>query len=159
MERLKRALLAGDAEALEEELAAFTGSVLSYYDVPPRHDSAGRDDTASRGTSRRPEQVYHAFVIGLLATLEPDYEVRSNRESGQGRPDVMLRPKRPGMPGVLLELKVARAGKTTLEQALAEGVRQIQERDYGSELRAAGASRVHGLAIAFDGKHVRVAGA
>jgi hypothetical protein len=59
----------------------------------------------------------------------------------------------------VLELKVARAGKTTLEQALAEGVAQLRERDYGSELRAAGVSPVHGFAIAFDGKQVRVAGA
>src|SRR5262249_11565321 len=79
VDRLKRALLGGDAEALEEELAAFTKSVLSYHD-----------------TARRPEQVYHAFVIGLLATLDPEYEVRSNRESGKGRPDVLVRPKHPG---------------------------------------------------------------
>jgi hypothetical protein len=141
VDRMKRALLSGDAEALEEELSAFTGSVLSYHD-----------------TATRPEQVYHAFVIGLLATLEPDYEVRSNRESGKGRPDVILRPKQAGQPGAVLELKVAKAGRKTLEQALAEGIAQIRERDYGSELRAAGASPVHGYAVAFDGKHVRVAG-
>jgi hypothetical protein len=146
VDRMKRALLSGDAEVLEEELSAFTGSVLSY------HDLAGR-----QGVAPRPEQVYHAFVIGLLATLEPEYEVRSNRESGKGRPDVMLRPKQAGKPGVVLELKVAKAGKRTLEQALAEGLAQIQAQDYASELRAAGASPVHGFSVAFDGKHVRVA--
>ncbi|MFS8068406.1 MAG: AAA family ATPase, partial [Byssovorax sp.] len=139
VERLKRALLTGDAEALEEELGAFTQNVLSYHD-----------------TARRPEQVYHAFVIGLLATLEPEYEVRSNRESGKGRPDVIIRPKQAGRPGAVLELKVAKPGKKTLDQALAEGVAQIQERDYASELRAAGASPVHAFAVAFDGKEVRV---
>ncbi|MEO5727624.1 MAG: AAA family ATPase [Byssovorax sp.] len=141
VERLKRALLTGDAEALEEELGAFTQNVLSYHD-----------------TARRPEQVYHAFVIGLLATLEPEYEVRSNRESGKGRPDVIIRPKQAGRPGAVLELKVAKPGKKTLDQALAEGVAQIQERDYASELRAAGASPVHTFAVAFDGKEVRVVG-
>jgi hypothetical protein len=139
VERLKRALLSGDAEALEEELGAFTQNVLSYHD-----------------TARRPEQVYHAFVIGLLAALEPEYEVRSNRESGKGRPDVIIRPKKPGKPGAVLELKVAKAGKKTLEQALAEGVAQIQERDYARELRAAGASPVYAFAVAFDGKEARV---
>ena len=141
VDRLKRALLGGDAEGLEEELGAFTRNVLSY------HDTAGR-----------PEQVYHAFVIGLLATLEPSYEVRSNRESGKGRPDVLVRPKQAGTPGAVLELKVARPGKKTLEEALAEGVAQIRERDYASELRAAGASPVHAFAVAFDGKVVRVVG-
>ena len=141
VERLKRALLTGDAEALEEELGAFTQNVLSYHD-----------------TARRPEQVYHAFVIGLLATLEPEYEVRSNRESGKGRPDVIIRPKQAGKPGAVLELKVAKPGKKTLAQALDEGVAQIQERDYASEFRAAGASPVYAFAVAFDGKEARVVG-
>ncbi|MEP7126624.1 MAG: PD-(D/E)XK nuclease domain-containing protein, partial [Byssovorax sp.] len=99
------------------------------------------------------------FVIGLLATLEPEYEVRSNRESGAGRPDVIIRPRHAGRPGAVLELKVARPGKKTLEEALAEGVAQIQGRDYASELRAAGASSIHAFAVAFDGKVVRVVGA
>jgi hypothetical protein len=142
VERLKRALLTGDAESLEEELGTFTQSVLSYHD-----------------TARRPEQVYHAFVIGLLATLEPEYEVRSNRESGKGRPDVIIRPKQAGRPGAVLELKVAKPGKKTLDQALAEGVAQIQEQDYASELRAAGVSPVYAFAVAFDGKEARVVGA
>ena len=141
MNRLRRALLSGDAEGLGDELSAFTASVLSYHD-----------------TARRPEQVYHAFVIGLLAALDPEYEVRDNRESGKGRPDVMIRPKQAGNPGAVLELKVARPGKKTLDEALAEGVAQIQERDYASELRAAGASPVHAFAVAFDGKEVRVRG-
>jgi hypothetical protein len=139
--RLKKALLGGDAEGLEQELGAFTRNVMSY------HDTAGR-----------PEQVYHAFVIGLLAALDPEYVVRSNRESGKGRPDVLVRPKHGGKPGAVLELKVARAGKKTLEEALAEGVAQIRERDYASELYAGGASPVHAFAVAFDGKEVRVVG-
>ena len=136
---LTRALLEGDAEALEEQLQAFTTNLLSYHD-----------------TRLRPEQVYHAFVIGLLATLEPDYLVRSNRESGTGRPDVVIRPKLPGGPGVILELKVAKPGKKTPKQALAEGLAQIRAGDYGAELRAAGAAPVHAFAVAFDGKRVSV---
>ena len=54
--------------------------------------------------------------------------------------------------------KVAKAGKKTLDQALAEGVAQLESRDYGAELRAAGAAPVQGFAVAFDGKEVRVRG-
>jgi hypothetical protein len=136
---LTRALLEGDAEALEEQLQAFTTNLLSYHD-----------------TRLRPEQVYHAFVIGLLATLEPDYLVRSNRESGAGRPDVVIRPRQPGRPGVILELKVAKPGKKTPKKALAEGLAQIRDNDYGAELRAAGAGPVRAFAVAFDGKRVSV---
>ena len=139
VERLTQALLSGQAETVEEELSRFIESVLSYHDL-----------------ARRPEQVYHAFVLGLLATLEPDHEVRSNRESGKGRPDVIIRPRRAGRPGAVLELKVARPEKITLEQALSEGLEQIRGRNYDAELRAAGASPVHAFVVAFDGKVVRV---
>jgi Predicted AAA-ATPase/PD-(D/E)XK nuclease superfamily len=140
IQALTTALLGGQAEGFEEQLQRFVTNVLSYHDP---------------GTVN-PERVYHGFVVGLLAALEPSYQVRSNRESGQGRPDVIIRPTRPGKPGVVLELKVARPGKKTLDQALAEGLTQIAARDYGAELGAAGAAPVHAFAVAFDGKEVRV---
>ena len=143
VEKLTRALLGGDAETLEEQLQAFATSVLSYHD----------------GTGADAEQVYQGFVLGLLATLEPEYAVRSNRESGRGRPDVLIRPAQPGKPGVVLELKVAKPARKTLAQALEEGAAQIREGDYAAELRATGASPVHAFAVAFDGKEVRVAAA
>jgi hypothetical protein len=139
VDRLTRALLEGDAEALEAALRAFTANMLSYHDTAPD-----------------PEHVYHAFVIGLLATLEPAYEVRSNRESGHGRPDVQIRPRRGTGPGVVLELKVARARKKTMARALAEGAAQIEEGGYRAELLAAGVAPVHALVVAFDGKKVAV---
>jgi hypothetical protein len=139
LRKLVSALLEGDAATLEEQLQAFTINLLSYHD-------AGAVE---------PEQVYHAFVIGLLAVLEPDYQVRSNRESGKGRPDVLIRPVQPGKPGAVLELKVVGRRKTK-EQALEEGLAQIRAHDYGAELRAAGASAVHAFAVAFDGKDVWV---
>jgi Predicted AAA-ATPase/PD-(D/E)XK nuclease superfamily len=142
VDRLKKALIEGDAEALEEQLQGFTEGLLSYHD-----------------TARRPEQVYHAFVLGLLAALEPEYLVRSNRESGHGRPDVTIRPRVPGKPAVVLELKVARKGKKTPAAAIREGLAQIAERGYEAELVAAGASVVHAFAAAFDGKRVWVAAA
>jgi hypothetical protein len=140
LEELTFALLGGDAERFEKQLQAFVTNLLSF------HDPGVLD----------PERVYQGFVVGLLAVLEPGHQVRSNRESGQGRPDVIVRPAQPGRPGVVLELKVARPGKKTLEQALSEGLSQLQANDYGAELRAGGAAPVHAFAVAFDGKEVRV---
>ena len=137
---LTEALLTGDAEVFEEQLQAFVTDVLSFHDPGKLH----------------PERVYHGFLVGLLAVLEPGHQVRSNRESGKGRSDVLIRPLRAGSPGVVLELKVARPGKKTLDQALAEGLAQLQSKDYGAELRAVGAAPVHAFAVAFDGKEVRV---
>jgi hypothetical protein len=140
LQQLASALLGGDEERLQEQLQAFATNLLSYHDG-----------------GVYPEHLYHGFIVGLLAVLEPEYQVRSNRESGMGRPDVLIRPSRPGLPGVALELKVARAArKKTLEQALDEGLEQLRRNDYTAELRAAGASPVHAFVNACDGKHVRV---
>ncbi|HSO00306.1 MAG TPA: AAA family ATPase [Candidatus Nanopelagicales bacterium] len=140
LKALLAALLQGRAEAFEQQLQAFARHVLSYHDV-------GASD---------PERFYQGLMLGLLAGLEPDYEVRSNRESGDGRPDVMIRPRRAGRPGVVLELKTARRGEKTLARALQEGLRQIRQGDYEAELRAGGAAQVHSFVVAFDGKEVRV---
>jgi hypothetical protein len=138
LQRFIQGLLGGDAEVLEEELQALALSILSYHDTG----------------SVRPEALYHGFVLGLLAVLEPGHTVRSNRESGKGRPDVLIVPRRTGRPGVVMELKVARPGKKTLDQALDEGTRQLADNDYQAELRAA--APVHAFVVAFDGKDVRV---
>lgn len=139
-DELTKALLSGDAETVEEQLQRFVESLLSHHDV----------------SASDPERVYQAFVLGLLSVMEGDYLVRSNRESGHGRPDVTIAPRAAGKPGALLELKVARKGRKTPAAALREGLSQIRENDYGAEIRAAGASEVHAFAVAFDGKRAWV---
>ncbi len=164
VEDLLRAVLSGDGEAMERLL----GRLLQSLSV---HDVAGRRATKKRGegTKRRadseegaeivllPEQIYHVFVVSLLLGLQPRFEVRSNRESGGGRYDVMILPRTPGQPGVVLELKVLRRGKReTVKGAMATALRQIRERDYAAELRACGAEPIHEIGVVFDGKQVHV---
>jgi hypothetical protein len=135
------ALLRGDAPVVERLLARMVSTSLSYFDT----------------ASPEPERFYHGLVVGLLTSLSPRYEVRSNRESGYGRCDVMVLPKAAGQPGVVLELKRvdAEAGETK-ERALAAALRQIRARDYAAELRARGAAPVHEMAAVFEGKKVYV---
>jgi len=142
LERLLTALLQGDSPRFEQQLGVLVTNLLSYHDL---------------GASE-PERIYHVFVLGLLAALEPGYRVRSNRESGSGRPDVLVCPVVPGQPGVVLELKVVRKGQT-MDEVLEDGWAQARRLDYAAELRAAGASPVHVLVVGFDGKQVRVRGA
>lgn len=141
LQSLLSALLQGDASVVERYLARMVKADLSYFDT----------------AAPEPERFYHGFVVGLLAGLGPRYEVRSNRESGFGRCDVMVLPKLAGQPGVVLELErvATEAGETT-EQALAAALRQIRERDYATELRERGASPIHEIAAVFDGKRVVV---
>ena len=136
---LLSALLAGDAAGIEAQLGAFVVEMVSF------HDLAGPT----------PERVYQALMIGLCSALLPDFEVRSNRETGKGRADLLLRPRRAGSPGVVLELKVARS-KAGLTRALDEGMAQIRDMGYAAELLAAGVSPVRCIVTAFDGKDVRV---
>jgi len=103
---------------------------------------------------------FRNLFSGLLVQLGPDHEVRSNRESGYGRCDVMVLPRVAGGPGVVLELKVADTeGGETVEQALEAALRQLREREYARELRERGADPIHELAAVFDGKRAHVAGA
>lgn len=69
----------------------------------------------------------------------------SNRESGLGRPDVMIVPKRPGLPGVIFEL-------TVVQQAF----EQVEQGRYRTELEALGAQPIHVYVVVFDGKDVTV---
>jgi hypothetical protein len=136
---LTRALLTGDAEVFAEMLSEIIKQVMSFNDFGPR-------------TS---ERVYQAFLAGLLVAVQATHSVRSNRESGFGRYDVALIPKKLGQSGVVMELKVPRS-KESVEQALDSAARQIVDRDYATELRALGATPIHGFAVVFDGKEVHV---
>lgn len=132
---LVKALFAGDAETIQEILEEMFLRILSYQ------DAAGR----------QPEKLYHGLILGLLVHLESEYEVRSNRESGRGRADVLMRPKKPGKPGVVMEFKVPKRSETP-EQALVHAAEQVRDRKYAEDVRAAGASVVHEYAMVFDGK-------
>jgi Predicted AAA-ATPase/PD-(D/E)XK nuclease superfamily len=150
---LLKAILAGDADECERLFGLLLES-FSMHDLAPRR--RGFDPDAE--VVLTPEQVYHIFVVSLLLNLQPRYSVRSNRESGSGRYDVMVLPKSPGQPGAVLELKVLnRRKRETMKSGLTAALRQIHERGYAAELRAAGASPIHEIAVAFDGKQVRVA--
>jgi hypothetical protein len=140
IDRMLTKLLEGDAREFEEQLQYFASSLPSF------HDAKGA----------KAETFYHGMMIGLLAGLDREYEVRSNRESGDGRPDVLIKPRRPGKPGVVLELKTARRGEKTIEKAMAEGLQQLATNDYAAELRAAGVEKIREMVVAFDGKRVMV---
>jgi Predicted AAA-ATPase/PD-(D/E)XK nuclease superfamily len=137
-------LLAGRAERVEAALERLLIDHVSYHDLPR--------------TAR--ELPYHMFVLGLLVRLAPEYDVRSNRESGLGRADVLdmlFGPRAPGKPGVVIELKSfdpRRDGSP--EQALAAALDQIARSDYAAELRAHGADPVHVYAAVFDQKRAYV---
>ena len=69
---------------------------------------------------------------------------------------MLIKPRKPGKPGVVLELKAAEHGEKSIEKAMEEGLLQLETRDYAAELRAARVEKIHQMVITFDGKRVMV---
>ena len=113
-------------------------------------ESASSFDTAG-------ENFYHGFMLGLCALLG-GFFVTSNRESGEGRYDIQLKPVKKGLPGIIIELKTEKNGtKESLKQLSETALQQIQEKQYDTELRAAGVEVIYKYGVAFCGKRVEVA--
>ncbi len=109
----------------------------------------------------QPERFYHGFVLGLLVELRDIYEVKSNRESGFGRYDVMLIPKKDDRRynAVVLEFKVFDSyDESTIEDTVKSALKQIEEKSYDAELMARGIEkdRIRHYCFAFEGKRVLI---
>ena len=136
---LLQSLITGDVEVFSELFQILIINAMSSHDL-------------HKNTS---ENIYHAFVLGLLVSLEKTHEVKSNRESGLGRYDVCLIPKQPTNLGIVIEFKKAKKG-SPLEEAVEEALLQIENKKYVSELKSRGINRVLALGIAFQGKQILV---
>ncbi|OON85115.1 hypothetical protein BXO88_14105 [Oribacterium sp. C9] len=107
-----------------------------------------------------PENFYHGLVIGLIVELRDRYEIKSNRESGLGRYDVMLRPKDKKDNAIIIEFKSKRRidNGRTLEELCDMVLKQIEDKKYETELLTAGFSKekIIKLAFAFKGKELLI---
>ena len=143
-----RALLAGDLDA------------MNVYMNDVALDTFSTFDTGKRASGLEPERFYHGFVLGLLVELRGRYLIRSNRESGFGRYDVLLEPVSPKVDdGVVLEFKVHNPRKeATLEDTVSAAKQQIADKRYANELEAKGLApeRIHAYGFAFEGKRVLI---
>ncbi|MGK5093255.1 PD-(D/E)XK nuclease domain-containing protein, partial [Deltaproteobacteria bacterium TL4] len=85
------------------------------------------------------------------------YEVRSNRESGFGRYDLLLLPKDKTQFGFVFEFKkIDEAENETCETALQAALQQIQDKAYTTELRQSGVEKILGIAVVVQGKKVKL---
>ena len=147
------ALIDGDLEAMNYYINEVTLNIFSSIDV------AGKDESRIR-----PENFYHGFVLGLMAGQRNNYIIKSNRESGFGRYDVMMIPKHSTneagkkLPAIVLEFKVKRDSEKSLEEAVEVAHRQIEEKRYDEEILALGIEkeRIRHYGFAFEGKKVLI---
>ncbi len=117
-------------------------------------------DTGKKPSEKsQPERFYHGFVLGLLVELRDRYQIRSNRESGYGRYDVMLTPVTEVDDAIVIEFKVHEPDEEeTLQDTVRVALDQITEKDYDAELLAQGISvdRIRHYGFAFEGKKVLI---
>ena len=109
-----------------------------------------------------PEKFYHGFVLGLLVDNAKNYVIRSNRESGYGRYDVVLEPKDKNDPAVIIEFKVYDKEydcEDDLKDTAANALAQINEKQYAADLIAQGVpeDKIYKYGFAFQGKKCLIA--
>ncbi len=135
------ALVTGDVETFGGFFKNFVLNNISYFDV----------------SGEEPEKVYHAFVLGMIVSLSDKYEVKSNKESGYGRYDVMLIPKDTSKLGIIMEFKkIDDFMSKSIEKGIEEALNQIEENKYEAELKERNISNILKLAIVFKGKKIEV---
>ena len=103
------------------------------------------------------ENFYHAFVLGMLVGLKDSYYVKSNRESGFGRYDIMLEPKDKNGNSFIIEFKVLEdEEEKTIEDTIENAKKQIEERKYAEDLEERGYTKITKMVFAFKGKEVKM---
>ena len=103
------------------------------------------------------ENFYHAFVLGMLVGLKDNYYVKSNRESGFGRYDIMLEPKDKNGNSFVMEFKVLEdEEEKTIEDTIENAKEQIEERRYVDDLEERGYTNITKMVFAFKGKEVKM---
>ena len=117
-------------------------------------------DTGKKPSEKsQPERFYHGFVLGLLVELRDRYQIRSNRESGYGRYDVMLTPVTEVDDAIVIEFKVHEPDEEkSLQDTVRTALDQIKEKNYDAELLLQGipADRIRHYGFAFEGKKVLI---
>ena len=134
---IQEAIFSGDYARLKTQIQILlTQSVSSF-------DTAG-------------ENFYHGFMLGLCALMS-GFFVTSNRESGDGRYDIQLKPVQKGLPGILIELKAEKDCSGEKLKKLSEtALQQINDKKYDTDLITAGVSVIYKYGVAFRGKKVEV---
>lgn len=134
-------LVNGEINIFSGLFKEFVINNLSYFDI----------------SGNEPERVYHAFVLGMLVSLSEGYEVKSNKESGYGRYDVMIIPKDISRTGIIIEFKkIDYFLDDTIEEATTAALKQIEDKKYSQELLEKGVKNIIKLAIVFKGKEIKI---
>lgn len=136
--KIAESLYANDYKKLQSAIREYMDKSISFFDGGA-------------------EGFYHGLMLGLIALMDNQYKIKSNRESGDGRFDVSLIPREKRYPGINLELKwKEKLSDVELEKWSNEALKQIGELRYDSEMKEDGITEILKFGIAFSGKKVCV---
>lgn len=136
--KIAESLYANDYKNLQKAIAEYMDKSVSFYD-------AGA------------EGFYHGLVLGLIALMDNQYKIKSNRESGDGRYDIGLFPREDRYPGILMELKWKKnLSADELSELADEALAQIGKKRYDVEMKENGTQDILKFGIVFSGKKVSV---
>ena len=138
-EKINRGFLEGRVEDIQQELTMFLGETISVMDTKARNEEK--------------EIFYHGILIGILKNCS-SWAVKSNKESGDGFADILVKPKNPDA-GIIMELKYARSFGD-LDKACERALEQIKDRRYDQEFREEGRNDILAYGIAFYKKRCKV---
>lgn len=140
MPEFSKAILNADAEGLQKQLNVIMSRMISVLDTKAREEQK--------------ENFYHGLLLGLLRGSNPDWLIKSNRESGDGYSDILIEPENPDA-GIIIEVKHA-ASISGLDKACENAMAQIKNRRYDETLRENGRCDILAYGIAFHKKRCRV---
>ena len=139
MQDLCKAFLMGDAAEIQDSLNRILAKMISILDTSARENQK--------------ENFYHGLLLGLLRS-DPDWEISSNRESGDGFSDILIKTENPES-GLVIEVKYSDT-MNGLEKACEKAIIQIKDRRYDAVLREDGREDILAYGIAFCKKRCRV---
>ena len=142
MKLLSKAILDKDEKQIARQLNIVMGRMISILDTKAPDDMK--------------ENFYHGLLLGLLRRSNPDWLIKSNRESGDGFSDILIMPEDPDA-GIVIEVKYAKEMKE-LDAACEAAMAQIQNKRYDEMLRDEGRCDILAYGIAFCRKRCRVVG-
>lgn len=138
-EKINCGFLEGRVEDIQQELTMFLGETISVMDTKARNEEK--------------EIFYHGILIGILKNCS-SWAVKSNKESGDGFADILVKPKNPDA-GIIMELKYARSFGD-LDKACERALEQIKDRRYDQEFREEGRNDILAYGIVFYKKRCKV---
>ena len=142
MSLLSKAILDKDEAILARQLNIVMGRMISILDTKAPDDMK--------------ENFYHGLLLGLLRGSNPDWLIKSNRESGDGFGDILIKPENPDL-GIVIEVKYVKEFKG-LDAACDAAMAQIKQKRYDETLRDEGRCDILAYGIAFCRKRCKVAG-